>query len=206
VFQADPSKVRISAPDSQLPCRGAITSHIHSPTFTNRLLYWRRFMARPLGFFGLSCFATFGVWPRTLPARANEPWTLPAGDQGETVSTNARFEANTSLKVVEESIPHPSTGLEKRADHHTRGQQSKNAAAIPCIAPLTHGCESAKSCPIRKPSKGERGPEGCEGCCRNLRGGDPQVAGKEPTKPKAHSRAHTTEPCRNLLLTVLQRS
>jgi hypothetical protein len=35
-----------------------------------------------LGFFFLSCLATLGVWPRTLPARAREPWTLP-GEIGE---------------------------------------------------------------------------------------------------------------------------
>jgi len=48
------------------------------PTLTNRLLYLILFIARPLGFFFFSCFATFGVCPRTLPARAKDPCTLPA--------------------------------------------------------------------------------------------------------------------------------
>ena len=50
----------------------------NSPTLTNRLLYLILFIARPLGFFFFSCFATFGVCPRTLPARAKDPCTLPA--------------------------------------------------------------------------------------------------------------------------------
>ena len=45
---------------------------------TNRRLYCILLWARPLGFFFLSCFATFGVWPLTFPARANDPWTFPA--------------------------------------------------------------------------------------------------------------------------------
>ena len=49
-----------------------------APTFTNRRLYLMRCAARPFGFFFLSAFATFGVWPRTLPARAKDPCTLPA--------------------------------------------------------------------------------------------------------------------------------
>jgi hypothetical protein len=48
------------------------------PAVTKRRLYCMRLCARPFGFFFLSCFATLGVWPRTFPARANEPWTLPA--------------------------------------------------------------------------------------------------------------------------------
>ena len=51
---------------------------IHSPTFTKRRLYLRRCAARPFGFFFFSAGATFGVCDRTLPARAKEPWTLPA--------------------------------------------------------------------------------------------------------------------------------
>lgn len=43
-------------------------------TLTNRRLYTMRLRARPAFFFGLSAaFATFGVWPRTLPARASDP-------------------------------------------------------------------------------------------------------------------------------------
>ena len=49
-----------------------------APTFTNRRLYLMRCAALPFGFFFLSAFATFGVWPRTLPARAKDPCTLPA--------------------------------------------------------------------------------------------------------------------------------
>ena len=53
----------------------------HAPTFTNRLLYLMRLRARPLGVFFLSCFSTLAVWPFTLPARAKDPWTLPASPQ-----------------------------------------------------------------------------------------------------------------------------
>ena len=49
-----------------------------SPTLTNLLLYLMRFIARPLGCFFLSCFCTLGVCPRTFPARAKDPCTLPA--------------------------------------------------------------------------------------------------------------------------------
>ena len=50
-----------------------------SPTLTKRRLYFMRLHARPVGFFFFSCGGTLGVWPRTLPARASEPWTLPVG-------------------------------------------------------------------------------------------------------------------------------
>jgi len=56
----------------------------HSPTFTKRRLYLMRFMARPLGSFFLSWASTLGVWPRTLPARAKEPWTFPVDRGGAT--------------------------------------------------------------------------------------------------------------------------
>lgn len=52
-------------------------SSINLPAVTKRLLYWIRLWARPRGCFFLSCLATFGVWPLTLPARANDPWTFP---------------------------------------------------------------------------------------------------------------------------------
>lgn len=51
-----------------------------SPTLTKRLLYFRRLPARPQGFLLFSCLGTLGVWPRTLPARAREPWTLPTSN------------------------------------------------------------------------------------------------------------------------------
>lgn len=44
---------------------------------TNRRLYWILLWARPRGCFFLSCFATLGVCPRTFPARASDPCTLP---------------------------------------------------------------------------------------------------------------------------------
>jgi hypothetical protein len=59
-----------------------LSHKVYSPTLTKRLLYLMRFRARPLGFFFLSCLGTLGVWPRTLPARAREPWTLPAQTGG----------------------------------------------------------------------------------------------------------------------------
>ena len=58
--------------------QNAKSSKHHVPTLTNLLLYLMRFMARPLGCFFLSCFCTFGVCPRTFPARAKDPCTLPA--------------------------------------------------------------------------------------------------------------------------------
>jgi hypothetical protein len=57
------------------------SDNINSPTLTNRLLYLIRFMARPVGFFFFSCFGTLGVWPRTLPARASDPCTLPMAEK-----------------------------------------------------------------------------------------------------------------------------
>ena len=45
--------------------------------FTNRRLYCSLFLARPVVCFFFSPFCTLGVWPRTLPARASEPCTLP---------------------------------------------------------------------------------------------------------------------------------
>ena len=44
-------------------------------TLTNLLLYWILLLARPVFFFFFSWGSTLGVWPRTLPARAREPWT-----------------------------------------------------------------------------------------------------------------------------------
>merc|ERR1719158_469545 len=47
-------------------------------TFKKRLAYNMRFLYRPTGaFFLSSAFAIFGVCFRTLPARANDPWTFP---------------------------------------------------------------------------------------------------------------------------------
>lgn len=54
-----------------------IYRYIYIPAVTNRRLYCMRLWARPRGFFFLSCFATLGVWPLTLPARARDPCTLP---------------------------------------------------------------------------------------------------------------------------------
>lgn len=53
----------------------------HAPTLTKRRVYLMRFMARPVGFFFFSCLGTLGHWPRTLPARARDPWTLPANTE-----------------------------------------------------------------------------------------------------------------------------
>ena len=44
-------------------------------TLTNLLLYWILLLQRPVFFFFFSPASTLGVWPRTLPARAREPWT-----------------------------------------------------------------------------------------------------------------------------------
>lgn len=65
--------------EQELPacCLMTVAINSHSPTLTNRLLYLILFIARPFGFFFFSCFATFGVCPLTLPARAKDPCTLP---------------------------------------------------------------------------------------------------------------------------------
>lgn len=67
----------------------------HSPTLTKRRLYFMRFIARPFGCFFFSCLGTLGVWPRTLPARARDPWTLPAstGQQGNQAEGTAGHDA-----------------------------------------------------------------------------------------------------------------
>ncbi len=54
---------------------------LNIPAVTKRRLYCMRLWARPVGFFFLSCLATLGVWPRTFPARAKDPCTLPASSQ-----------------------------------------------------------------------------------------------------------------------------
>lgn len=46
-------------------------------TFTKRRLYLTRLQARPVGFLAFSWGATFGVCPRTFPARARDPCTFP---------------------------------------------------------------------------------------------------------------------------------
>ena len=56
------------------------------PAVTKRRLYCMRLWARPLGFFFLSCLATFGVWPLTFPARASDPCTLPESNQNRNQS------------------------------------------------------------------------------------------------------------------------
>ena len=57
-------------------------------TLTNRRLYCKRFFARPVNLWPVfSPLATFGVWPRTFPARASDPWTLPAHARAATRST-----------------------------------------------------------------------------------------------------------------------
>jgi len=69
--------------------RGAYFSDELGPRFlpkpttavTNRRLYCILLCARPRGFFFLSCFATLGVWPRTFPARASDPCTLPMAEE-----------------------------------------------------------------------------------------------------------------------------
>lgn len=72
------------APSLSGPRRLPGPAQEHVPTLTKRRTYLARLAARPVG--GLevrSCLATLGVWPRTLPARAREPWTLPARRNGE---------------------------------------------------------------------------------------------------------------------------
>ena len=71
------------AAEPQAHCaEGSCHATVHglggAPTFTNRRLYLMRCAARPFGFFFLSAFATLGVCPLTLPARAKDPCTLPA--------------------------------------------------------------------------------------------------------------------------------
>lgn len=63
---------------------------------TKRRLYCMRLWARPRGFFFLSCLATFGVWPLTFPARANDPCTLPANNYSHWRSSDHRSKLRTS--------------------------------------------------------------------------------------------------------------
>merc|ERR1719495_1223507 len=48
-----------------------------STTLTNLLTYWILLLARPVFFFFFSPASTLGVWPRTFPALAKDPWTFP---------------------------------------------------------------------------------------------------------------------------------
>ena len=67
------------------------------PAVTKRRLCCRRLWARPLGFFFLSCFATFGVCPLTLPARAKDPWTFPEIVKTHLTSTDPHQKKNQKL-------------------------------------------------------------------------------------------------------------
>lgn len=71
------------------------------PAVTNRRLCCMRLWARPRGFFFLSCFATLGVWPLTLPARARDPWTLPAFQFSNTTKFNLiMFEFSFNAQTI----------------------------------------------------------------------------------------------------------
>lgn len=86
----------------------------YAPAVTNRRLYLILFIARPLGCFFLSCLATLGVCPRTLPARARDPWTLPASQKH---SNSQLFCVIKLCGVVKDiSAGHPTrTGLKYQA-------------------------------------------------------------------------------------------
>ena len=62
-------------------------------TLAKRRLNWMRLFARPVFFFFFSCFSTFGVCPLTLPARANDPCTLPP--------SNGMVKSNSTLPKAE---------------------------------------------------------------------------------------------------------
>lgn len=70
------------------------------PAVTNLRLYCMRLCARPLGFFFLSCLATLGVCPLTLPARASEPWTLPTMNKSKD-RNQSTFNNNSTCQLVD---------------------------------------------------------------------------------------------------------
>ena len=92
-------------------------------------------MARPLGFFFFSCLGTLGVWPRTLPARAREPCTLPATQHGRGgtggMSGGRRRGAHTTQRDKIE--------LRQRAEAGA-WPASMAASGGEGVAGLTHGC------------------------------------------------------------------
>ena len=71
---------------------------------TKRRLCCNLLWARPRGFFFLSCLATFGVWPLTFPARANEPCTFPAIHY-DTKSATVLLREKKKKQHVEENHP-----------------------------------------------------------------------------------------------------
>merc|ERR1712045_602628 len=77
-------------------------------TLTNRLLYWILLLARPVRFFFFSCASTFGVCPRTLPARAKEPWTFPP--KRGTVTSTAQFSRLLITPSSDNGLPENTEG------------------------------------------------------------------------------------------------
>ena len=70
-------------------------------TLTKRLLYFKRLQARPVGFLAFSCGATFGVCPRTFPARASDPCTLPARHTVQRAGVSGRKRASFRASLRE---------------------------------------------------------------------------------------------------------
>lgn len=72
-------------------------------TFANRRLNWMRRFARPVFFLRFSCFSTLGVCPLTLPARANEPCTLPPSNG--TLKSNSMLPSDETSQSLAKMIP-----------------------------------------------------------------------------------------------------
>lgn len=72
-------------------------------TLAKRRLNWIRLLARPVFFFLFSCFSTLGVCPLTLPARANDPCTLPPS-RG-TVKSNSTLPKDETSQSFAKMVP-----------------------------------------------------------------------------------------------------
>ncbi len=80
--------------------------------------YSKRLLARPRGFFFVSAFSTLGVCDFTLPARANEPWTLP-----EKKKTH-NGEPGKPSPLMNSKREHGRHGGESRPRHHGRSSNT----------------------------------------------------------------------------------
>ena len=104
-------------------------------TLTNRLLYCSRFLARPVSCFFFSCLATLGVWPRTLPARASEPWTLPAVCEGGESRSAARRRRGGAQARARRRVSRAAQSRERplrKAEGDQRETESRRAPMASC--------------------------------------------------------------------------
>lgn len=154
------------------PCQGP-----HSPTLTKRRLYLRRLLALPVGFLGLSCLGTLGHCPRTLPARAREPWTLPAGS-----STVKRLSANPHGLLA--SLPHPGTAAAATAPPPT---------AISRLQAVTSSPPAHRKAAFHTPPLNRSTPQRCNpipGCWLLCQGIEMRMAAGRPAPIPPSTPAH----------------